>query len=176
MGGRPVTLDGESIEIRRCNGEVHAWCATFGVHASAPNADAAIKALDKKLTELAAFEARSGLDASSRPLPFGRAGRGCDQGWLRRIGVPVLIGGLVAMQLGWALSLGISNGLGRAFNTAWRDSLVTSLERQVLALAEPKGDISVDQQQRLMAAVRALKVRYGPIWDEAVGAPRSGAR
>lgn len=175
-GSGTSALDGEPIEIRRRKGEVHAWCATFGLHASAPTADAAIAALEGKLAELSAFEARSGLDVSSRlPRPGGQ-GHGNAEGWLRRIGVPVLIGGLIAMQIGWAVSLGLSNGLGRVFNATWRDSLVTSLERQVLALADPKGEISAEQQQRLIAAVRALKVRYGPVWDEIAGAPRAGAR
>ncbi len=166
----PASLEGAAIEIRRRNGEVHAWCATFGLHASAPTADAAVAALDGKLADLAAFEAKSGLDLASRLQRPG--GLGATGGWIRRIGVPVLIGGLVAMQLGWAVSLGLSNGLGRAFNAGWRDSLVLSLERQVLALGDPKGEISGEQQQRLVAAVRALKVRYGPVWDEIVAAPR----
>ncbi len=172
--GKPASLDGAAIEIRRHNGAVHAWCGTFGLHASAPTADQAIAALEAKLADLSDFEAKSGLDVASRLQRPG--GLGAATGWVRRIGVPVLIGGLIAMQLGWAVSLGLSNGLGRAFNAGWRDSLVLSLERQVLALGDPKGELSAEQQQRLVAAVRALKARYGPVWDEIVAAPRPGGR
>ena len=157
------------------DGEVHARCAVLGLHASAPTADAAIAGLEAKLAELRAFEERSGLEAASRLVrPASRR----SGGWPGRVGVPLLIGGLVALQLGWAISIGISNGLGRTFTTAWRDSLVDSLERQVLLLAQPKNEPAAAQQKRMVEAVRALKARYGPVWDEIVApatAP-SGAR
>lgn len=163
-------LDGEAIEIRRRGGEVHAWCSSLGLHASAATADAALAELDRKLGELAAFEQRSGLDLGTRlGRPVG--GAGLRDAW-RRLGVPVLAGGLVALQLGWAISLGLSSGIGRALDARWRDSLVVSLERQILALAEPREDLSAEQQRRLVAAVRALKARYGPLWDEIVTGPR----
>lgn len=175
--GQYTSLDGEAIEIRRRNGEVHAWYPSMGLHASAGSADAALAELDKKMAALEDFEARSGLDARSRLCRGRGSGDAGASGWVRRLGVPVLIGGFVALQLGWAVSLGLSNGLGRAFNSAWRDNLLISLERQVLAHAEPKADLSADQQQRMIAAVRALKARYGPIWDEMAGAPANkGAR
>lgn len=169
-----ASLDGERIEITRRGGKVHAWCAVYGLHASAATADEALAQLDARLADLRRFEAASGLDAASRlrrpetGSPF--------RGFLARIGVPVLVGGLIAMQLGWAISLGLSNGLGRAFDARWRDSLVLSLERQLLALAEPKEELSREQQERLIKAARALRQRYGPVWNELSGAPPSGPR
>lgn len=164
------SLDGEEIEIRRRGGEIHAWCSAFGLHASAATADAALAELERKLGEMAEFEQRSGLDLGTR---LGRPRvRGGMRGALRQIGRPLLVGGLVALQLGWAISLGLSSGISRALDARWRDSLVVGLERQILALAEPRGDLSADQQRRLVAAIRALKVRYGPLWDEIVAGPR----
>lgn len=170
----PVRLDSERIEISRRNGQVYAWCGTWGLHASAATADAALAELDRKLAELADFERLSGLEASTR-LRRPTAASGF-RGHLGRIGVPVLIGGLVALQLGWAISLGLANGFGRAFDARWRDGIVSSLERQFLALAESGSEPTVEQQRRLVAAARALKARYGPVWAEIIGDGVSAGR
>jgi hypothetical protein len=175
--GKGAGLDGVAIEMRRQGGEVYGWCPALGLHASAPTADGVLVALEARLGELRAFEARSGLSLSTRFGALGASRGEAARGWLRRIGVPVLIGGLVAMQLGWAISVGLSTGLGRAFNAQWRESLVVALERQVLALAEPKAELGAAEQARLVAAVRALKSRYRPVWDEIVGQdPAAGPR
>lgn len=157
-------LDDVVIEVRRRHGAVHAWCGTYGLFASAATADEAVAIIDGKLRAMQAFEAQSGLGAGSRLPVVGGTPR--SRFLLGRIGISVLVGGLVAMQIGWAVSLGLSNGLGRVFNTKWRDGLVTSLEHQILTLAAPKAELGADEQARLIAAVRALKTRYGPVWDE----------
>lgn len=170
--GETTALEGETVLVRRQGAQVHAWCETFGVHASASSADEAIRQLDAKLADLARFEAQSGLDVSSR---IGTSSFAWRKAW-RRLGVPVLIGGLVALQLGWALSVGIANGVGRALDVKVRDGLIANLERQMVSLASSSEPATVEQQRRLIEAARALRARYGPVWDELVGAAATAGR
>ncbi len=160
------TLDGHPIEIRRSRGRVHAACAPLGLHASGADANSALTALDEALADRRRFEAESGL--SWPVMSAGGATASPSSPAVKRWAVLLLVTGLVAFQLSYAISTGLSRGIDRAFSAEWRDGLLASLEQQVLAMADPKHTPGADQQRRLVETVRALKSRYGPVWDEIV--------
>lgn len=156
-------LDGHAVEFRRREGVVYAHCPALGMFTTAATADAALTALEAHLAERRTFEAGSGLTLpTADPAPAGRT-TGRD---LKRWAVTLLATGVIAFQLGYAVSAGISRGIGHAFRTEVRDSLVVSAERQIIALADSRNDLGAEQQRKLIEIVRALKARYGPVWDE----------
>ena len=160
-----ASLDGQTIMLRLHGGRAHAWCEALGLHASAPDAATAVADLERQLADRRRFAAESGLAVAGAALP---ALSPVHRGRLARWALLLIGTGLIAFQLSYAVSAGLARGLDRAFSAEWRDGLLLSLERQLAAAADPRQEPAAESRERLVAAVRALKARYGPVWDEIV--------
>jgi len=162
--GRSEKLECD-IVLRFRNGNWHAWCGAYGLHASAASADDAIATLERAHADLRRFSESSGLGhlaglANRRPrMPSG----------LKRGLVILIMTGLIAIQFGYAITLGGRGALRAAFTREWRDTLYDDLERQLAQMADPKHRIDPERQKKIIEALRIVKGRYKPIIDEVFG-------
>ena len=73
------------------------------------------------------------------------------------------------MQFGYAMSLGISRGVGNTFDLKWRADLYSQFERSLEELANSKHDLTPERHEKIIRATRAIKARYRQIWEEVWG-------
>jgi len=168
-------LDNKPVLLSKRGASYFAWCAELRLHGSGATADAALAALEADYRRALEFERASGLSADGGGgdpfngfLPIAQIKKGL---------LILLVTGLIAMQLGYAVSAGINRALLRTFSPQWRDSLVESFENQLIGLGDAASPVSAERQQRLITVARAVQQRYAPVWRElnaASGVPPPG--
>jgi hypothetical protein len=155
-------LDSTEVTVRRRGGTVYVWSAAHGLHARGASLEEAMAVLEAAYAEAAAFSRDTGLG----PLAAAPRRLRWPPGLTRALAI-LVISGLIAMQFGYAISIGVARGVSNLNIPTSREikqDLTQWLLKQGEAGAQPD-----PQDEAIIRALRVLHDRYRPYWDAVSG-------
>lgn len=162
MTERDLFADGADLDIavKRVRGTWYAHVPGTALWGRGADLADAVDALSKRSADYAAFSAESGAPPLNLLEGNPKVGGFWRGAW--RIGRVVLLVGLCAMPISYALSTGITRGVEEATKGLRLKTLVADLEQGLIDLSKPENDLSPERAAALREAVERIVERLRP--------------